>query len=613
MKTEVASAGKQHQPELSSLPGAKPGACAPQTLSSIHQLPSIAGNQIFGRWIQAKLEIGRPADVYEQEADRVADQIVRTPDPAAPAAAQLNGVMSISRLQRKCAQCEEEEVQRQPMDEEEEEASLQSKEVPGHTPQVTPAVQNQIDGLRGGGQPLPESARAFFEPRFGQDFSHVRIHTGAQAAESARATNARAFAVGSNVFFGSGQYAPETEAGQRLLAHELVHTIQQGAANNSHDFQGRIQRQEEGSQPTTPPITAQTIFPFPRGSRVVLNRILSEALFGILSSQAPQIGDMVQAIEGQVATVTTASDDLFEATSSSALNLPAQDGRPATTITNLTLSLRRQPAGTFDLTLSGQTDPPMNPPFGFEQRDMTASREDGRIVLSSGSGANAVPQLRISPGGPTGQTRIEAYTAPYLDQVPPRLRGFIPERIDLIQITRLPDVPAGTAAEQQAVRNITSQVASRRSTPRQRLLVGGGIQSGAAIDPLLAASWQINFTPIETAPIFQVPLEVQLQYAPTSSVLGQVSTGAELSLAPLNIPVNIRILSLGVAGGSILGNAPEVGADRPTLPAFGPTLGTGAGVELGAFRADIRYEHLFNLIESSPNADSVFGRVGVAF
>jgi Domain of unknown function (DUF4157) len=561
------------------------------------------------------LQISQPGDEYELEADRVAEQVMRMPDPATPAVAQPKGSPQISGLQRKCAQCEEEQIQRQPVDEEMEEEEalpLQAKEAAGQTPQATPGAQAQVEGSRGAGQPLPESTRAFFEPRLGSDLSRVRVYTDAGAAEMAQTVKARAFAVGSNVFFGPGQYAPETEAGQNLLAHELVHTIQQGAASNSHDFQARIQRQGTGSQPSAPAITAQTIFPFPRGSRVVLNRILSEALFGILSSQAPQIGDMVQAIEGQVATVTSASDDLFEATSSSAINLPAQDNRPATTITNLTLSLRRQPAGTFDLTLSGQTNPPMNPPFGFEQRDLTASREDGRIVLSSGAGANATPQLRIAPGGPTGQTRIEAYTAPYLNQVPPTLRGILPRRIDLLQLTRLPDAPAGTAAERQAISDITAQAAGRRSTPRQRFLFGGGVQSGAAIDPLLAASWQINFTPIETVPVFQVPLEVQLQYAPDSSVLGQVSTGAELSLAPLNIPVNIRILT-GVAGGSIRGEAPAVGADRPVLPAFGPTLGAGIGVELGTFRADIRYEHLFNLVDSSPGADSLFGRVGVAF
>jgi hypothetical protein len=83
--------------------------------------------------------------------------------------------------------------------------------------------------LQGGGQPLPRSERAFFEPRFGYDFSSVRIHTDAHAAEAARVAKARAFTVGEDVVFGAGHFAPETPAGRRLLAHELTHTVQQGA------------------------------------------------------------------------------------------------------------------------------------------------------------------------------------------------------------------------------------------------------------------------------------------------------------------------------------------------------------------------------------------------
>ncbi|MFL5801675.1 MAG: DUF4157 domain-containing protein [Roseiflexaceae bacterium] len=90
---------------------------------------------------------------------------------------------------------------------------------------VPPVVQ---DVLRSSGQPLDAGARAFMEPRFGRDFSGVRVHTGARAAESARAMHALAYTVGRDVVFGAGQYAPATLAGQRLLAHELAHTIQQG-------------------------------------------------------------------------------------------------------------------------------------------------------------------------------------------------------------------------------------------------------------------------------------------------------------------------------------------------------------------------------------------------
>jgi Domain of unknown function (DUF4157)/Lysine-specific metallo-endopeptidase len=83
------------------------------------------------------------------------------------------------------------------------------------------------DALQGRGQPLDARTRAFFEPRFGHDFSRVRVHTDAAAASSARGIHALAYAVGDDVVFAPGQYAPGTAAGNRLLAHELAHTVQQ--------------------------------------------------------------------------------------------------------------------------------------------------------------------------------------------------------------------------------------------------------------------------------------------------------------------------------------------------------------------------------------------------
>jgi hypothetical protein len=85
------------------------------------------------------------------------------------------------------------------------------------------------DVLNTPGQPLDAGTRAFMEPRFGHDFSGVRVHTDARAAESARSVNALAYTVGRNVVFGPGQYVPETSKGQRLLAHELTHTLQQAS------------------------------------------------------------------------------------------------------------------------------------------------------------------------------------------------------------------------------------------------------------------------------------------------------------------------------------------------------------------------------------------------
>ncbi|MDR4484432.1 MAG: DUF4157 domain-containing protein [Nitrospirales bacterium] len=89
------------------------------------------------------------------------------------------------------------------------------------------------DVLRSPGQPLDVPIRAFFEPHFGHDFSQVRVHTDARAVESARMVDALAYTVGRNVVFGAGQYVPGTNAGQKLLAHELTHVVQQSNVSPS--------------------------------------------------------------------------------------------------------------------------------------------------------------------------------------------------------------------------------------------------------------------------------------------------------------------------------------------------------------------------------------------
>ncbi len=182
--------------------------------------------------IQTKLKIGQPNDKYEQEADRIADEIMRMPDPC---------------LQRKeCSTCNENDeekliqtkplagqvtplVQRQPIEEKKEEEVIQTKTAEGLTHKVTPAISSGIQLLKGGGRPLTMLERSFFEPRIGADFSNVRIHNDTRAASVARSVNARAFTFGHNLVFGSGQFTPYTPDGKRLVAHELTHFMQQTA------------------------------------------------------------------------------------------------------------------------------------------------------------------------------------------------------------------------------------------------------------------------------------------------------------------------------------------------------------------------------------------------
>ncbi|MEM9267205.1 MAG: DUF4157 domain-containing protein, partial [Cyanobacteria bacterium P01_F01_bin.13] len=166
--------------------------------------------------IQTKLTVGQPNDKYEQEADRVAEQIMRM-----PISETVGRVRSHPpHIQRMCTNCEEEQT-------------IQTSAAADHPPEVTSEIASRIQSLQGGGQPLPASARNFFEPRFGQDFSHVRVHTD----ESAQALHAKAYTLSSNIVFGPGQYAPHTSAGQHLLAHELTHVVQQQSARQSPAIQ----------------------------------------------------------------------------------------------------------------------------------------------------------------------------------------------------------------------------------------------------------------------------------------------------------------------------------------------------------------------------------------
>lgn len=104
---------------------------------------------------------------------------------------------------------------------------------------VAPPIVHDV--LRSPGQPLSRSVRATVEPAFGRDFSQVRVHTDAKAAESAQAVNALAYTVGNQVVFGEGQYQPQTEKGRHLIAHELTHTIQQASVTPGASTRGDLQ------------------------------------------------------------------------------------------------------------------------------------------------------------------------------------------------------------------------------------------------------------------------------------------------------------------------------------------------------------------------------------
>jgi hypothetical protein len=158
---------------------------------------------------RAKLRVNQPDDGYEREADRIADRALRLPDPAVQR--RCTGCASGA----PCAECAEEE----------ERPPIQRQAATAGAPRDA-AEADVLDGI-GSGQPLEPGARAYFEPRFGADFSGVRVHAGAGASRAAHSVNAMAYTIGRDIVFAGQQYAPGTAVGRRLLAHELTHVLQQ--------------------------------------------------------------------------------------------------------------------------------------------------------------------------------------------------------------------------------------------------------------------------------------------------------------------------------------------------------------------------------------------------
>ena len=184
--------------------------------------------------VQPKLKIGEPNDKYEQEADRVADQVMRMPDPTEDEALNIQRKINPISIQKKCAACEN-ELQRQ-LTEDEEPQTVQMKGDSSSNKsaaQVPDKTANKIQSLRGKGKPLSAETRSFFEPRFGQDFGQVRVHTNQSAVNSANSINAKAYTLDNNIVFGNNQYNPRSSACRRLIAHELTHVIQQGSVNEN--------------------------------------------------------------------------------------------------------------------------------------------------------------------------------------------------------------------------------------------------------------------------------------------------------------------------------------------------------------------------------------------
>ncbi|NES67630.1 MAG: DUF4157 domain-containing protein [Okeania sp. SIO2D1] len=177
--------------------------------------------------IQAKLTIGQPNDKYEQEADRVASQVVK--EINAPATSQPNLEQSVQRTEER----EEENIQRKTID---------HRREPIGGGEASTDLASAINSARGGGQPLDTGLQQSMGLAMGADFSGVRVHTDTRSDQLNQSIQAKAFTTGQDVFFRTGEYEPGSRGGQKLIAHELTHVLQQ---------RGRLGKKEKTQIKTT--------------------------------------------------------------------------------------------------------------------------------------------------------------------------------------------------------------------------------------------------------------------------------------------------------------------------------------------------------------------------
>jgi hypothetical protein len=188
-----------------------PGLSRPEDILSLQKQ---YGNQAVSGLIQAKLRVGPVGDHYEQEADRMADRVMSSASPAVPE------IQAKKKLLK-------------PVQDSDEEESLMMKPQQGGKGgfDTEAELEKRINSKIGGGIKLPGEVRSFMEQRFQQNFSDVRVHADSEAASLNQDLNARAFTRGRDLFFNSGEYQPGTNAGDRLIAHELTHVVQQSGGS----------------------------------------------------------------------------------------------------------------------------------------------------------------------------------------------------------------------------------------------------------------------------------------------------------------------------------------------------------------------------------------------
>lgn len=220
-------ASKQSKPTAESSNGAKHVPFLQRKPSNTTERPFISAQN--SPQIQPKLSVNEPGDKYEQEADRMAERVMRMPmDDGNPP--MISGVMG--GVQRKCAACEAGGSTCSSCAAKEEKLGIQRKSDTNHPIQVSDTLASRLNQRKVGGLPLSPALNEQMSTAFQKDFSGVRLHTDAEAVSMSDELNAQAFTYGQDIYFNAGKFQPETREGRGLLGHELTHTVQQGGGGN---------------------------------------------------------------------------------------------------------------------------------------------------------------------------------------------------------------------------------------------------------------------------------------------------------------------------------------------------------------------------------------------
>ena len=206
--------------------------------SVVPQTVGWTDRSILGPISHSRLTVGSPADVYEREADRAAHEVVSR--NSSGVAWSLSRITVAPPLQRECecgGSCDDCKKRKW----------LQREAITGSPVEHAPSNVNEV--LQGSGHSLDTGTRDFMESRFGYNFANVRIYDDASAANSAKSLKANAYTVGEKIVFNQGKYSPNSQAGQRLIAHELAHVVQQGDSTSGLVQCDAIHRDENSGVP----------------------------------------------------------------------------------------------------------------------------------------------------------------------------------------------------------------------------------------------------------------------------------------------------------------------------------------------------------------------------